>query len=130
MPSLSSDASPPIDLFISYSHADRDVVLAVRQALAARGVAMFLDREQLVAGLPWPQALEDALRRSSASYYSGNDWFSRLATISNASPRRPREHAAAATPEPDIFGSPAIDPTRAKEPADPGKRKQRTRTDN
>jgi WD40 repeat protein len=51
-----------VDLFLSYQRSDGESVQNVRQILEARGVSTFFDRENLVAGLPWPQALEDALR--------------------------------------------------------------------
>ncbi len=50
------------DLFISYHSTDRDAVSTVRELLKARGISSFLDRERLIAGLPWPQALEEALK--------------------------------------------------------------------
>jgi TIR domain len=50
------------DLFLSYHSADRERVSAVRHLLSERGVRAFLDRHDLVAGLPWPKALEEALR--------------------------------------------------------------------
>jgi WD40 repeat protein len=50
------------DLFLSYSRADTPAVVAIREILEARGVSTFFDREQLLAGLPWPQALEAGLR--------------------------------------------------------------------
>jgi formylglycine-generating enzyme required for sulfatase activity len=49
------------DLFISYHGPDRETVTTVRALLQQRGISSFLDRQQLVAGLPWPQALEQAL---------------------------------------------------------------------
>jgi WD40 repeat protein len=52
---------PRSDLFLSYHRADRDSVGVIRRLLAARGVAVFLDIENLVAGRPWPVALEEAL---------------------------------------------------------------------
>ncbi len=54
------------DLFISYHWPDRKVVESVRELLKARGITSFLDREHLVAGLPWPQALENALQSAGA----------------------------------------------------------------
>src|ERR671919_286236 len=50
------------DIFLSYHSPDRGSVHTVRQLLEARRIATFFDREDLVAGLPWPHALEDALR--------------------------------------------------------------------
>jgi Tol biopolymer transport system component len=53
-------------LFLSYNSADRSCVLAVQTLLKARGIATFLDRDQLVPGLPWPMALEAGLRDAFA----------------------------------------------------------------
>ncbi len=53
-------------VFLSYNSADGRAVIAVRDLLRARGVATFLDRANLVAGLPWPQALEQGLRGARA----------------------------------------------------------------
>lgn len=49
-------------LFLSYNSVDRPSVFAVRKLLAARGITTFLDRDQLVPGLPLPSALEEGLR--------------------------------------------------------------------
>jgi WD40 repeat protein len=51
-----------MQLFLSYSSADRIPVIAVQKLLQARGINTFLDRDDLVSGLAWPQALEQALR--------------------------------------------------------------------
>ena len=51
-----------MQLFLSYSSADRIPVIAVQKLLQVRGINTFLDRDNLVSGLPWPQALEQALR--------------------------------------------------------------------
>jgi hypothetical protein len=50
------------DVFLSYHSADHERVSAVKHLLNEHGVRAFLDRNDLVAGLPWPQALEQALR--------------------------------------------------------------------
>ena len=55
-----------IDLFLSYNRQDQNDVLDIRRKLELRGVHTFLDHEDLVAGLPWPQALEQALLSSRA----------------------------------------------------------------
>jgi len=54
------------DLFLSYHRTDSEAVLAVQKLLRARGISTFLDRDQLMAGMPWPQALEQALHQSRA----------------------------------------------------------------
>src|SRR5271165_324498 len=51
-----------LKLFLSYNSIDRPSVVAVQKLLEARGIKTFFDRDQLVPGLPWPQALEEALR--------------------------------------------------------------------
>jgi TIR domain-containing protein len=53
-------------LFLNYSSRDRDKVRAVHRYLSARGVTTFFDQQNLRAGQNWPQALEQALRDSSA----------------------------------------------------------------
>src|SRR5262245_57273184 len=54
------------DLFLSYNRRDLQAVLTIRKLLKLRGINTFLDRDQLVAGLPWPQALEQGLRSTRA----------------------------------------------------------------
>ena len=51
---------------LSYHSPDHGSVHTIQQLLEARGIATFLDRENLVAGLPWPHALEEALRGGAA----------------------------------------------------------------
>ncbi len=53
-------------VFISYNSRDHDQVAAVREQLRARGISSFLDREHLIKGLPWPEALERALTQAAA----------------------------------------------------------------
>src|SRR5918992_260550 len=53
-------------LFLSYSSRDRDKVRSVHRYLSARGATTFFDQQDLRAGQNWPQALEQALRDSSA----------------------------------------------------------------
>ena len=51
-----------MQLFLSFNSADRTSVITVQKLLQARGITTFLDRANLVSGLAWPQALEQALR--------------------------------------------------------------------
>ena len=51
-----------MQLFLSFNSADRTSVITVQKLLQARGITTFLDRDNLVSGLAWPQALEQALR--------------------------------------------------------------------
>jgi len=55
-----------VQVFLSYNSADRQAVVAVQKLLEARGIRTFLDRHNLVPGLPWPQALEEGLRGARA----------------------------------------------------------------
>lgn len=61
MPDPASIQPPQTDLFLSYSRADTEAVLALRKILEGRGLHTFFDRDQLLAGLPWPEALETGL---------------------------------------------------------------------
>ena len=58
--------APLYDVFLSYNNADRPLVQGIRKSLESRTIKTFLDRENLKPGLPWPQALEDALGCSRA----------------------------------------------------------------
>ena len=49
------------DVFLSYHSSDRATVQAVKSYVQGRGITTFLDRDDLVPGIPWPQALEQAL---------------------------------------------------------------------
>lgn len=55
-----------VDLFLSYNRVDQESVLEVRQMLEKLGIRTFLDQDQLIAGLPWPERLEEGLRGASA----------------------------------------------------------------
>jgi len=55
-----------MQLFVSYNSVDRPLIVAVQRLLEARGITTFLDRDQLVPGLPWPVALEEGLRGAGA----------------------------------------------------------------
>lgn len=60
-----SAESPPassVDIFLSYNRADTAAVETLRTLIQGRGFSTFFDRDQLVAGRPWPEALEQALR--------------------------------------------------------------------
>jgi hypothetical protein len=50
-------------VFLSYNTGDREAAIAVRNLLHKRGITTFLNGDNLVAGLPWPQALEQGLQR-------------------------------------------------------------------
>src|SRR5512142_1797921 len=52
-----------IDLFLSYNSRDRAAVQQVRTLLGARGISVFIDRENLVVGLNWFEVLQQALGR-------------------------------------------------------------------
>jgi serine/threonine protein kinase len=53
-------------IFLSYNGLDRFAVETIKELLQTRGIRTFLDRDNLIVGLPWPQALEDALNSVDA----------------------------------------------------------------
>ncbi|MGA7415642.1 MAG: toll/interleukin-1 receptor domain-containing protein [Bryobacteraceae bacterium] len=60
VPTVTS-AAPAIDLFLSYNRLDRAAVDDVCDRLQKHGLRTFLDHASLRPGLPWPQALQQAL---------------------------------------------------------------------
>jgi WD40 repeat protein len=53
-------------LFISYNRADRQAVLPIVDHLHSRGVATFIDRNDLLPGTPWMSSVEQALEDADA----------------------------------------------------------------
>jgi hypothetical protein len=53
---------PQPDVFLSYNSLDRTQVDAVRTEMERLGLTTFIDHASLAAGLPWPEALEKALK--------------------------------------------------------------------
>jgi hypothetical protein len=60
-------AADSFDVFLSYHWRDHARVEAVARWLRDRGLRVFLDRWYLVAGRPWPEALEQALATCRAA---------------------------------------------------------------
>ncbi len=56
----------PIDLFLSYHRPDTQAVSEIRRYLQQRGLSTFFDSQDIGVGIPWPQALEQALTRARA----------------------------------------------------------------
>ncbi|MBD0256824.1 MAG: toll/interleukin-1 receptor domain-containing protein, partial [Cytophagales bacterium] len=54
------------DVFISYNSLDHQTVQRIVQQLSERGIAAFLDRWYLPAGIPWPQQLENVMKTCRA----------------------------------------------------------------
>jgi cellulose biosynthesis protein BcsQ len=54
------------DVFLSYDSRDVSTVLEVARSLEQRGVRVWLDRWHLVPGMPWQEALEEAIEASEA----------------------------------------------------------------
>jgi pentatricopeptide repeat protein len=62
------------DLFLSYNSSDRDAVVRVNHALAARGVSTFFDRDALSPGLSWFDELEAAIQQArGAAVFMGKN---------------------------------------------------------
>ncbi|MGZ5445226.1 MAG: nSTAND1 domain-containing NTPase [Thermoanaerobaculia bacterium] len=60
------DSAARFDLFLSYNHADAQVVREIRKRLAARGVRSFIDQSDLYAGKAWRPQVVSALQKSRA----------------------------------------------------------------
>ena len=66
------------DFFFSYNSLDYEWAETAKQALKNRGITTFIDREDLPRGLPWPNALEDALANVRAvAVFVGASGFGR-----------------------------------------------------
>src|SRR5947208_13761400 len=53
-------------LFLSYNSADQKTIARIAKLLEGRGLQTFLDYRDLAVGLPWPEALEQALTQAGA----------------------------------------------------------------
>jgi hypothetical protein len=51
-----------MQVFLSYSAADRRFAERLRDELARKGVSVWSDKEELVSGRPWRQEIENAIR--------------------------------------------------------------------
>lgn len=61
-------------LFLSYNGLDREIVQSVQQRLKGLNIPTFFDREQLNPGLPWFDALQDAIGNARAlAVFIGKD---------------------------------------------------------
>jgi hypothetical protein len=57
---------PSPDVFLRYSSPDRQDVTAVQKLIEVRGITTFVDRSNLIAGVPWAETLERALQEVKA----------------------------------------------------------------
>jgi len=70
---------PPSDaadafLFLSYNGADRAIVQSIQTRLEQMNVSTFFDRDRLQPGLPWFDALQDAIGKARAvAVFIGKD---------------------------------------------------------
>jgi hypothetical protein len=62
------------DVFLSHNSQDKPLVEAIAAHLKAKGFSVWLDRDELRPGLPWQEALEEAIRtsRAVAIFVGGN----------------------------------------------------------
>ena len=56
-----ADQTMAFDVFLSHNGKDKPAVRELSAALEARGLAPWLDQEQLVPGRPWQEALEEII---------------------------------------------------------------------
>ena len=68
------DNSRSFDVFLSHNSNDKPTVRVLADGLEQRGISVWLDERQLIAGQPWQIALEDAIQSSrSAAVIVGGD---------------------------------------------------------
>jgi nucleotide-binding universal stress UspA family protein len=62
-------SGPPAtyDVFFSYAHTDRKIVLQMADQLRARGIRVWVDVRELRPGLPWQDALEAQIKSARAA---------------------------------------------------------------
>jgi hypothetical protein len=58
-----------ISVFISYAREDEDDAKGIYQLLKRNGYAPWMNKEDLLPGLPWERAIEHALKRSDAQIF-------------------------------------------------------------
>lgn len=63
---MAGSAKTDFDVFISYSSADREAVVAIAEWLKEKGLRVFLDRWYLTPGQPWHSHLDLQLNRCAA----------------------------------------------------------------
>ena len=59
-------ANETYDVFVSYSRLDWRHAAEIDSVLSAKGLKPFFDRRNLVPGLPWVRALEQAIGAAKA----------------------------------------------------------------
>jgi hypothetical protein len=68
------------DVFISYSSSDKPWALKLSEALVAKGLNPFIDKERLEVGKPWEKQLREAVEKSQhlvalwSNYAKNSDW--------------------------------------------------------
>jgi tetratricopeptide (TPR) repeat protein len=55
------------DLFLSHNSKDKPVVCEIAEALRRRGLQVWLDKDDLVPGQPWQEALEEIIETTRAA---------------------------------------------------------------
>lgn len=58
--------TPKVDVFLSYNRSDFAVVSRLGELLRGRGYKIFIDKDQLTPGKPWPEMLEQQIFQASA----------------------------------------------------------------
>ncbi len=76
-----------IDVFVSYAHADRERVLVLRDALAAQGLAVWLDESEIETFTSISAALSAASAAAKLSSRSIRGRTRHGAHVSGSSPR-------------------------------------------
>jgi hypothetical protein len=63
---LTVKVEPPFDVFLSHNSKDKPKVRELKQLLAARGVTVWLDEDELRPGIPWQASLETGIKTSQS----------------------------------------------------------------
>jgi hypothetical protein len=54
------------DVFLSHNSKDKPTVRELKKLLAARGLEVWLDEDELRPGIPWQELLESGIKSSSS----------------------------------------------------------------
>ena len=63
---MSPQTTARFDVFLSHNSKDKAVVRELRDQLAAHGLSVWYDEDELRPGIPWQQLLEDGIRNSQS----------------------------------------------------------------
>jgi hypothetical protein len=98
-------------VFISYSHADREVVSVAARLLQAGGARVFQDVRDIAFGAPWKEALQEAIAKCErvlvfwSAAAASSEWVEREWRLALALGKRVVPMLLDATPLPEPLGA-------------------------